>query len=400
MQSERDGRLILTQLKGESMKLAQARTGERLKVNKKLIPYSFWPVNTGSKGNSSILPLLFSLDPWAIIDQAIKNNCPNLSKSEALACVHQARDFYESAIDTQRVSARPLSLYYCFMNLVKAFCLTRGTQVTFDKAQHGLTEQLGTGGKELHDAYLEGFPSPNARGKLQNFSEFMQALTGAGLTAPQQYKIPILLPQILPGHRLWSSAANKKERFVAVHEIRPYVNKESGEIWLNIYFVSDDLSRIGITTTNFLLETDLAGSYTQVSCAELDNLNRKLICFQQTTPFICNTRKYANYLQGLFDSIRPYLWVTVSTIPPYRRHYVYTRPSTDSNQVLPQLLSIYALSYYLGSITRYRPHHLPTITDTVFGPRVQDFITGQPQQFLYLMASEFAKREVTKPSIL
>ncbi len=149
MQSERDGRLILTQLKGESMKLAQARTGERLKVNKKLIPYSFWPVNTGSKGNSSILPLLFSLDPWAIIDQAIKNNCPNLSKSEALACVHQARDFYESAIDTQRVSARPLSLYYCFMNLVKAFCLTRGTQVTFDKAQHGLTEQLGTGGKSF-----------------------------------------------------------------------------------------------------------------------------------------------------------------------------------------------------------------------------------------------------------
>ena len=382
------------------MKLAQARTGERLKVNKKLIPYSFWPVNTGSKGNSSILPLLFSLDPWAIIDQAIKNNCPTLSRSEALACIHQARDFYESAIDSQRVSARPLSLYYCFMNLVKAFCLTRGTQATFDKAQHGLTEKLGPGGKELHDAYLNGFPSPNAQGILQNFSEFKLALTGLGLTATQQYKIPILLPQILPGHRLWSSAVNKKERFVSIHEIRPYVNKQSGELWLNVYFVSDDLSRIGITTTNFLRDTELAGNYTQVNCTELDNLNRKLICFQQITPVICNTRKYANYLQGLFDSIRNNLWATVSTIPPYRRHYVYIRPSAESNQVLPQLLSIYALSYYLGSITRYRPHHLPTITDTVFGPRVQDFITGQPQQFLYLIASEFAKREITKPSIL
>lgn len=76
------------------------------------------------------------------------------------------------------------------------------------------------------------------------------------------------------------------------------------------------------------------------------------------------------------------------------------RPAGEAAQTLPQLLSIYALAYYLGSITRYRPHHLPTITDSVYGPRVQDFITGQPQQFLYLLASEFARREIAKPSIL
>ena len=229
------------------MKLSQPRSGERLRVNKKLIPFSYWPVKTGKKGNSSILPLLFSLDPWAIIDQVIKNDCPTSSKNEALACVHQARDFYESAIDARRVSARPLSLYYCFMNLVKAFCLIRKTRRTFDKAQHGLTEKLQSGGRELHDAYLRAFPSPNNRGELQNFSEFMKALTGKELTTAQDYEIPLILPQILPGHRLWSSAANKQERFVSVHEIRPYVSRETSELWLNIYFVSDDLSRIDIS---------------------------------------------------------------------------------------------------------------------------------------------------------
>lgn len=43
---------------------------------------------------------------------------------------------------------------------------------------------------------------------------------------------------------------------------------------------------------------------------------------------------------------------------------------------LPQLMSIYAVSHCAG----------------VFGPRIQDFVTGQPLQFLYLMASEFARQ--------
>jgi hypothetical protein len=382
------------------MPLPQPRTGERLRVNKKIIPFSFWPTKTGSKGNASLQTLLFSLDPWAIIDQTIKTTCPSVARQEALACINQARDFYESAVDAQRVSARPLSLYYCFMNLAKAFCLTRGTQPTFNKAQHGLSETLRSGNRELTDAYLKAFPSPNRHGDLQNFSEFMQAITGTGIAAEQNFDIPVLLPQILPGHRLWSSAANKKERFVAVHDIRTFLNKSTRELWLSLYFISDDLSRIGVSVQRFLAESQLTSAFAQVRCTEKDGSGRALICLQQVAPVVCATSKYANYLQGLFDSLRPLLWATVATIPPYRRHYVYLRPASDGAQILPQLLSIYALAYYLGSITRYRPHHLPTITDSAYGPRVQDFITGQPLQFLYLLSSEFAKREIAKPSIL
>lgn len=383
------------------MKLSVARTGERLRVNNKLIPFSFWPTKVGPKGNASLQTLLFSLDPWAIIDQTIKTSCPAAARAEAVACLRQARDFYEGAIDSQRISARPLALYYCFMNLVKAFCLTKGTQLTFNKAQHGLSEMLRPpSNRELVDAFLRAFPSPNAKGELQNFSEFMLALTGNGLAAQQDYDISILLPQILPGHRLWSYAANKKERFVAIHDIQALLNKVTRELWLNLYFVSDDLSRIGVTARTFLTESGLAGAFSQVTCKEKDSLGRPLICFQQSTPLVSPTTKYANSLQPLFDAIRPYLWATVSMTPPYRRHYVYLCPAAEVNHKLPQLLSIYALAYYLGSITRYRPHHFPSITDGVFGPRIQDFITGQPQQFLYLLASEFSCREIAKPSIV
>lgn len=383
------------------MKLPIARAGERLKVNHKLIPYSLWPTKVGPKGNASLQSLLFSLDPWALIDQAIKTSCPTVAKNEALACLAQARDFYEGATDAQRIAAKPLSLYYCFMNLVKAFCLTRATRTTFDKAQHGLAEKLkAPTNRELTDAFLTAFPSPHGGSCLQNFSEFMLALTGTALPTQKDYDIPILLPQILPGHRLWSYAANKEERFVAVYDIRPFLEKSTGSLWLNLYFISDDLSRIGISGKDFLTQSSLSSSFIRVACNERDSSNRRVICYQQNIPIFCANKKYANYLQQLFDSIRSFLWVTVATIPPYRRHYVYLRPPNEAQQVIPQLLSIYALAYYFGSITRYRPHHYPSITDSVFGPRVQDFITGQPQQFLYLLASEFAKREIAKPSIL
>jgi hypothetical protein len=382
------------------MRLPNPKQGERIKINKKLIPFSFWPTKTGARGNASLQPLLFSLDPWAIIDLAIKTDCPSASKPEALACIAQARDFFESSTEAGKVSAKPLSLYYCFMNLVKAFCLTRGTQHTFDQAQHGLSESLRAQSRELIDAFLKAFPSPSYQGKLQDFSEFLNALTGSQLPAQQEFDIPVLLPQILPGHRLWSFAANKKERFIAIHTINSMVDKTTKEMWLTVYIVADDLTRIGIKHSDFLTQSNLGGNFRQVTCIETDNEGRPLLCFEQINPITSPSTKYANSLQDLFDTIKPDLWTTVSSTPPYRRYYVYLRSAAEASQVMPQLLSIYAVAYYLGSITRYRPHHFSSITDGKYGPRVQDFITGQPFQFLYLIASEFSKRDIARPSIV
>lgn len=120
------------------MKLPETRVGERLRVNRILIPYSFWPTKVSRKGNTRHQTLLFSFDPWVIIGRAIKTSCLTTARREDVACVAQAHDFYESAIDAHGIAAWPLAPYYYFMNLVKAFCLTRVTKSTFDKTQHGL----------------------------------------------------------------------------------------------------------------------------------------------------------------------------------------------------------------------------------------------------------------------
>lgn len=382
------------------MKLKKNRVGERVEINGRQVDYSFWPTKEGERGNASVIKTLFSLDPWAIINLAIKEKCPPGSKAEALACMIQARDFYESATEAGKLSSRPLTLYYCFMNLAKALCLTKDLQLTFDKAQHGLSEQLSAGGVELDDAYLDVFQSPNPKdGKLQNFAELMKALD-VSLTANKKIQLPNLIPQVVPGHRLWAHANNKSERFVAIWEIAPMFNKTDKTMWLELLVVADDLSRLAISQTQFLSESGLNGSFEAVQCTDKTENGRALVRFQQKTPVALTNTKYANYLADLFKSIKNSVWVTVTSIPPYRRHYAYLCPDAEKAEILPQLASIYAIAYYLGSITRYRPHHFDSIASKSIGPRIQDFITGQPLQYLYMIASEFSEQEISRPSLV
>lgn len=383
------------------MRIPQPHPGQRLIVSRKPIPFGLWPTRMGNTGNHSLQPLLFSLDPWAIIERAIEERCPILSKPEAFACLEQSRDFFESATQSRRMAARPLTLYYCFMNLVKAFCLTRNTQLTFNKAQHGMSEQLASvlAPKELTDAFLRVFPSPNRNGDLQNFSEFKMALTGQQISTQIDLKLTELLPQIVPGHRLWAQASRKKERFIATHDIQFWSNSVTRQMWLKFNFIADDFHRLDLNYNEFLNGASLASTFRQVQCQDTFE-GRKIICFEQTTPAIYTSTKPANELNQIIDPVKKFLWSTVSAIPPYRRYYAYMCPSNEQPTILPQLLSIYAITYYLGSITRYRPHHFENLVRGPFGPRIQDFVTGQPLQFLYLMASEFSQQDITKPSIL
>ncbi len=285
------------------------------------------------------------------------------------------------------------------MNLAKAFALTVQQQASFNQAHHGLAERLRPPSKELENAFLQSHRSPNARtGALNLFDELLQAVTGAGLSADKDFDLPVLLPQIVPGHRLWAEAMDVSERFVALHDIRFNEDATSKEIWLSIDIFADDLTRLSVSHTQLLKEARLVGKFREVQMTAKIK-GRKLIRFEQIQPR-SYTHRSSDEVPNLVADIKPMLWTTVASVPPYRRYYVYLAPVAEHGQVLSQLLSIYAITYYLGSITRYRPHHFDSIVRSPMGPRIEEFISGQPLQFIYLMASEFAEQEVTKPSIV
>ena len=78
----------------------------------------------------------------------------------------------------------------------------------------------------------------------------------------------------------------------------------------------------------------------------------------------------------------------------------YCCPPQERGARLPQLLSVYLLMFFLGSVTRYSPRYFEDLLDSKYGPLFATFISESSLQFLYLMASEILAREVSKPVII
>jgi YaaC-like Protein len=375
----------------------QPRSGTRVVVRQRPVQFSFWPMQRSTR-RFGLQSSLFVRDPWTVIRDAVQNGCPAVARAEALSCLEQARDFYASALSSEIAAARPLQLYYCFLNLAKALALTSGAATTFDRAQHGLSEQLPPGGRELFDAYLQVAP-PAPTAKPQIFAEFYRAITASVMPMSLSHlDLTALLPQILPGHRLWTAAANRTERFIALDEVRLYEDKSAKALWLSIVLYRDDLSRLGLSHSGLLQGCRLDNRFRKVKSSEMIG-GRPLIMYEQLIPTPYAARP-SDVVPALVTSLKRDLWTVVGSSPPYRRYYVYDAPPAEQQAVLPQLLSVYALMYYLGSITRYRPQHFDTILNGRFGSQIEEFLAGQPTQYIYLMASEFVKRDVTQPAIV
>jgi hypothetical protein len=377
--------------------LSQPTDGAPVSILRRPLQFSFWRMYKGTR-RFGLQSNLFAVDPWTIIRDKIRTSCPRSSQPEAIACLEQSSDFFKSSEIATITAARPLQLYYCFMNLAKALVLTRGTTPTFDKAKHGLSEQLAPGGKELKDAYLEAYSSPHSSGVPQVFGELYRLILGHDHPKSSKYSLSALLPQILPGHRLWANAVGKPERFISVNELRFMENQETKNLWINIFMVQDDLNRLAVTHRQFLAESRLTPMFHEVKCSQAFE-GRSLICFEQTSKAKFSHRP-SDMVQGVVDHLKQNIWVTVNSSQPYRRYYVYLAPVAEQSEVLPQLLSIYAVTYYLGSITRYRPQLFDSLLNGPFGPLIEEFIGAQPMQFIYSMASEFAQQDITKPALI
>ncbi|HEU4454083.1 MAG TPA: YaaC family protein [Longimicrobium sp.] len=378
--------------------VARPREGEQVRVKGRPLQFSFWPMFRGTR-RPGLQSRIFATNPWALISASIRERCPAGARPEALASIIQAESFYKAATEAGIWAAKPLLTYYSLLNLAKAYALTEGLRPTFEKAQHGLTSMRTPGNRELLDSFLRAFPSPNQRGDFQLFDELLQVVSGRGLQAPADYPLTTLLPQIVPGHRIWCEASGQRERFVSIEKIEIMESRARREIWLRLSLYADDLTRLDVTHATLMNEGDFSPRFREITPATDERTDRRLLRFEEVTPTSYRARA-ADELQRLVSGFQNHLWATVLSVPPYRKYYLYLSPAAESAQRLPQLVSIYAVFYYLGSLTRYRPQFFDEILQGAYGQQLQEILTNQPGQFLYLMASEFARREVTRAAIV
>lgn len=369
--------------------------GQPVTFNGRPVDFSFWPSRLSPHG-AVPQTRLFAIDPWGIIRQVVENKCPSIRRTEALACLTQAQAFFEVGTGSGNEAARPVALYYSYLNAAKTYCLTRGTLATLAGGSHGLVAHSPNNLYDFADAILETKTSHTTSSgvpKPQIFDEMTKVLTGNPVSAGTTYRMSALAPQILSGHRLWVEASGQAERFFELQSVNFRHDPGSRTMWLEVELLADDIGRFGVSAQDVL---DLSGL---TDFELLTGGDPARVILRERTPLPYTEPEPLAELDLLVQRVRHHLWMTVMLIPPYRRYYLYLCPTNEAPS-LPQLLSMYAATYFFGSITRYRPDKFDDLLRGPFGPRVRDFITGQPRQFLYQLASEMARRDVARPSIL
>ena len=283
-------------------------------------------------------------------------------------------------------------LYYSMLNLAKSLIKLRSPNVDLSHAYHGLVATHAGTRKLLGDQI-----SVRGSSKRVNvFGELMKVLEG---TQPsfQELHVRHLLPQILPGHRLWTYATQASEKFLALSKIRCYVNGTDRTLWLQIRFDRGEARHLTRSWRALIRKAHLPGNWDHVHATD-EPVDDGSVVFEQRValPFL---HRPMDCLQASFQELRPALWYTVTSTPPHRQYYLFLESQIGKRR-LPQWASMYVLFFYLSDLTRYRPHLFDLFIEGRYGPQIENALDECPRQFLYLMASELLQRDVAPAAIV
>jgi hypothetical protein len=377
------------------MRLAEPRLGEQVRVRDRVVTFSAWPIGQGSR-REKLQSTLFASDPWNLIQYCVDEIANDTAKVQARAFLRQSKDFFQASISASADAAKPLLLYYSFLNLAKCFVVKRRNSPLTARINHGLTERLPVTAGAINGEV--GYAPNNNAGAFQLFADALSFVLPVGPLVNGQVNIRStdILSQILVGHRVLCQAEGYNERFVSIEKMEYLQDSNIKSVWLSAILQRQDLTRLGYTGGDVAASLGRTGNgFRNVTWLPAQNSER-MVQFEQRTLFTYNQRP-SEVLNEVSASTSTLIWRVVTTFPPYRKYYVYV--PTASQVVLHQLLSIYASMYYFGSITRYKPEGFSDILSSKIGPFVYEFFSSQPYQFLYLISSEFAKQEIARAAV-
>ena len=366
----------------------EPRPGDALRLGRELVSFGR-NVLTNAGTSYAVQHRLFLIDPWELIAEAIHRSVPDLrTRDIAHSFRRQAEDYFRAATVGRDIAVRPVLLYYAFLNLSKAYAIAKGEQRVISVLSWNLCNpKCGT---------ILGTPIRfDLRKKPAVFEELLQLLGGDATILKSDCQLGRLMPQILPGHRLWCYATNQSERFLAIEYFDLLHSGPNKQVWLNMWINRNGLDPLDLSEKTALSHSGLSADVELVS----RNSGNELVCFQQKEPSLYLSDP-GEALEKILRRVRNQIWETVKIVSPYRKSYTYCSPLKEHGARLPQISSIYLLMFFLGSITRYFPEYFEDLFESKYGPFFQTFISESPMQFLYLMASEILEREVSKPAIV
>jgi len=361
------------------------RTSMPLSVRQRPLEFSYWPAARNRRFGRH--PMLYASDPWSLMHDAVVKHAGEAEIADAQAFLRQAEEYDRSAREARAPEAKPVLHYYSFLNAAKAFIVTKGSNAVIGKVRHGL-HAIPPASLAIELGQIQTIPSTQAT--VNAFDEFHAALTGSRIRR-LTIDVDHLMAQSLYGHRLWmQSSPAHDDRFMQV-EVELREDRATTTAWVNINL--PETRRIGrsLSVDRVMTDGDLSASWDAVTgTIDIDGISMRV--FQQGIPIPYGHRPL-DAVPRLVAMVKPKLWRAIDTAAPYRRYYLYVCPTGEIR--LPQLAGVYVLMYYLGSITRYQPSIFLAALDGPYGAFLREFLGSQPQQFLFGLACEFARQEIS-----
>lgn len=312
-------------------------------------------------------------DLWALLDYVIKLFLKNKNqKTEAfLLSLHDQAKYFYKAAESAPMRSQPLLYYYSFLNLSKIYlCIVEGATYT-DVFMHGIetkvdaTTTIQTA--EVKVKAMSGSPNLSVAHLLMTSLK-----DGVNPLASTAYNVKSLLASCVGIHRTYCETYGEQETFVRLLDPKCYRDGKK-----------------------FIFESPLKGCdatlSAQLSAQGYNIIRRGDVFFYQEEESL--TRYHVNFNDWVImsDRIRQKRIWSYMDGSDYRL-YVSCTPK----EKISSISVIYDIMFFLGSVTRYHPYFFDSLMDEKEQWLISEFLTTQPQQFLYYIISSIVCKPILR----
>jgi len=329
-------------------------------------------------------PRVISADVWSFLRHVAETELPERKGRVAVAFIEQAAEFYDAAANP-RIGSRPLLYYYSFMNLAKAFLLVRRVDLP-PAPRHGISDPRANVKRRLR---LEGQAvrfSRCATDHSELFPEFVKTL-GMDVQRPRTVRLLSLLRQVPGIHRAFCRVTRERCSFMPAERFE--LRRAKNQVYARMVVLRHDQDVLE-TLPQIRVRRAFRRIFHQVASPNAQEL------WFETEPVPGATRATDTAIRQLSARVcKVGIWPILTD--KGQKCYLSTIPPREW---LPPLASIYAIMFYLGSITRYKPYDFDRIVAGRFTWLIGEFLKTQPAQFVYGVAAHAAGVDVVRPYAL
>ncbi len=297
--------------------------------------------------------------------------------------INQAFEFYVSASNAS-ANTSPLLYYYCYMNLAKALCEIRHSDFRNmpESYRHGLSWHPKS--ENLIDMANESL-NISTRGVCHILWEVLFG-SHCNTGNPTNLQIKDLFALCPENSTEYERVYNEGGRLVTLEKANFLHDESERELWLRFSIHSHDLEAIGITNDVFLsLISDGEDRYIQVASEESDTI---------TFEFITTKKVPADYTGPWAELLMPEIKSMNLFVHPGTNGLEYYVPVQNHLPIrLHQLILLYTLIFWLGSLVRYDPQSVSFLQDSSYWILVEGFINQSRLLLLDLFEWEFYQTE-------